>query len=278
MKPNARFPSNRGEGGGSAVGDYRKRLPRRVANPARVRGSGARDDGLIRSFFARFQKIDDSSTSMSANTGSFDAATRAAGGRLRPRPPGATLMRLFGLRSRLRPGRPAGLLRPELCGRRRRGAGGHRPQRRRQVVAAAAGRRPGPAGRRPARARGRRPRAHASASRPIISATRTRSSPRSRWPRTSPSGRASSAADAGDAALRATRRGACAPGDRRPGRPRPPARQLSLGRAAPAAVDRAADRGRRGRSGCSTSRPPRSTPPRRRCWPSSCARTSPAAG
>ena len=87
-----------------------------------------------------------------------------------------------------------------------------------------------------------------------------------------PSGRAEAGADGGakicdsgaaiSAAADATR-------ERRPravglARPRRPARRLSLRRAAAAAVDRAAGRRARARSGCSTSRPRRSTPPRSR--------------
>ena len=48
---------------------------------------------------------------------------------------------------------------------------------------------------------------------------------------------------------------------------RGPAGRLSLGRPAAAPVDRAPARGASGRSGCSTSRPPRSTPPPRRRLP-----------
>ena len=132
----------------------------------------------------------------------------------------------------------------------RRGAGGDRPQRRRQILAAAHDRGPAADRRRRALARGRRRRTAASANRRIISAIRTRSNPRSRCSRISTSGVAwlgggGMPRDGACAQSVSTRSPTCRPLIFRPGR--------NAG-----CRSRGSSRSR-ARSGCSTSRPPRST-------------------
>ena len=216
--------------------------------------SGARNDGLIRSFFVRFQIIDDLN-SMSPKPGVL-FATADAVAPVRPRYP-VTADAPGRLRSGLRPGRPAGLLGDWLRGQCRRGASGHRPERSRKILAAAPDRGPGGRGRRRDRARRRRRRAHhrraGPLSRPpgraeirfvgfgkprLLGQRARRAAPPRSTPRSPPSA---------STGWPACPRSICRPGNGGACRSRGSSRS-------------------RGRSGCSTSRPPASTPPPRRCW------------
>ena len=231
-----RFPSRPDEAVGMRYRRYRSRPRSPVATSAR--GSD-RERGYARAYKVFFCAVPDnrlSSTSMDRKSPGFDAAgAQPLGGRATGSARGR-LMRLDGIRPGLHPGRPAGLFRRSsfavaageaLLVTGPNGAG------KSSLLRLVAG--PGAARRRRAVARGRRP-----------GAQHRRTGALSR-----PSGRPEACADGGgkprflERASWAARRSPCdaALGGRRARRHRRPARRLSLGRPAAAALDRPADRG-----------------------------------